>query len=108
MLNINDLLIEAKGKITAVKNISDLEKARVEYLGKKGTLTLQLKQMGTLSVDKRRELGQSVNSAKKELETLIAEAKIKLEEIVLYKTLKSQAIDVTLPARSSFSGGGRM
>lgn len=105
MLNIDDLLVKAKEKINATQQIEQLDQLKVEYLGKKGVITLQLKQMGVIAPEKRKDFGQAINFAKKELESLISTAKASLQEAALYKDLKSQSIDVTLSGRGSQPGG---
>ena len=81
MLDINQCLIEARPKIAAIKDSLVLEQVRVEYLGKKGILTSLLKNMASMPIEKRREFGQLVNGAKKELEELIVKKRIILEEL---------------------------
>ena len=50
------------------KEISDL---RVRFLGRKGSLTQLLKQLGALPETERREIGRRANQIKEELEAKI-------------------------------------
>ncbi len=91
----------------AIKNAADskaVEELRVKYLGKKGELTALLKQMGSLSAEERPKMGQLVNEAKAQLETLIGEKtehfKIAAQEL----KLKAEALDVTMPAKERTVG----
>ncbi|MFT7528732.1 MAG: phenylalanyl-tRNA synthetase alpha chain, partial [Arenicella sp.] len=46
--NLNSILSKAKDAINAAQQPAELESLRVQYLGKKGELTSQLKQIGSL------------------------------------------------------------
>ena len=54
MENLNQLVEKALAAINTASNNQVLEDIRVEYLGKKGTITSQLKQLGTLPTEQRR------------------------------------------------------
>ena len=54
----NEVLI----KIKEANSLDDLEILRVQVLGKKGSITTLMKQLGSLEPDKRREAGQTLNS----------------------------------------------
>jgi|TARA_B100001971_G_scaffold41355_1_gene36367 phenylalanyl-tRNA synthetase alpha chain len=96
---------EALSSINAVTDLTALESLRVRYLGKKGLLTQQLKQLGKLPPDQRREAGQKVNQSKTTLQELITQRRDELEKIALSVALLRDSIDVTLPGRGSASGG---
>ena len=104
-----------KTQLEAIKNqaITELENAqngaeidalRVKYLGKKGELTAILKQMGGLSPEERPIMGQLVNQAKAELESLIAEKNELMKKAALEQKLKDETIDITLPAKEISKG----
>lgn len=82
----------------------DIEGLRVKFLGKKGELTAILKQMGGLSPEERPKMGQLVNEAKQELEKKIAEKKQTIQARAAELKLKAEAIDITLPGKSSKPG----
>src|SRR5687767_8036532 len=58
------LITQALGEVAASGDLSALDEVRVRWLGKKGTLTEQLKTLGALPGDQRREAGQKINEAK--------------------------------------------
>ena len=97
-------------KNTAVAAIGEcdtpaqIDEIRVKYLGKKGELTALLKQMGQLDPAERPVMGQLVNEAKAQLETLIADrtAIIKKNETAL--KLKEETIDITMPGKVAKTG----
>ncbi len=83
----------------------DIEELRVKFLGKKGELTAILKQMGSLSPEERPQMGQMVNEAKQKLEALIADKKAEMQKKATELKLKSEAIDITMPAKKISVGG---
>ncbi len=84
-------------KLVELKTSEELEKLRVEYLGKKGEFTKILRSMGSLTPEERPEMGKLVNEAKAELEEKIDELKTSLKEKHVNDRLKNEVIDITLP-----------
>ena len=81
------------------QSLDDLENLRVQVLGKKGSITSLMKQLGSLEPDKRREAGQILNSLQKNIIESIDNKKSSLEETYLNEKLKNEALDITLPTR---------
>ena len=92
---IKENSIQEINNCTDLKSLNDL---RVKYLGKKGELTAVLRGMGALSAEERPLIGSLVNTVRDELESLIQEKENLLREEELNEKLKSEVIDVTLPA----------
>ena len=61
----------ALAEINKAQDITELNNARVKYLGKKGELTAILRGMKDLSAEERPVIGNLVNVVKDELENLI-------------------------------------
>ena len=95
----------AQNALAAADSENIIEELRVKYLGKKGELTAILKQMGSLSPEERPAMGQLVNEAKQELETLIAEKKEALKAKATELKLRAETIDITMPAKEINAGG---
>ena len=91
----NEVLI----KIKEANSLDDLENLRVQVLGKKGSITSLMKQLGSLEPDKRREVGQILNSLQKNIIESIDNKKSSLEETYLNEKLKNETLDITLPTR---------
>ena len=91
----NEVLI----KIKEANSLDDLEYLRVQVLGKKGSITSLMKQLGSLEPDKRREAGQILNSLQKNIIESIDNKKSSLEETYLNEKLKNESLDITLPTR---------
>lgn len=96
---LNELKQNAISEINASLTVANLEEIRVKYLGKKGELTLILRNMGNVTPEERPVIGQLVNVAREEVENILDEKKIQLSEKELNEKLQSEKIDVTEPAK---------
>ena len=105
MADTDSLLAEALQAISDSSDEKSLESLRVEYLGKKGSLTSLLKSLGQLAAEDRPAAGEKINIAKREVQQAIEERKQALVEISLNAQLEQEAIDVTLPGRRQSQGG---
>ncbi|MGD8734297.1 MAG: phenylalanine--tRNA ligase subunit alpha [Gammaproteobacteria bacterium] len=105
MDNISALLDEGREAVQATESLEALDEIRVRYLGKKGALTQQLKQLGSLPAEERPAAGQAINKAKQDLQQSIEARRETLESLALEKTIASQIVDVTLPGRGQTPGG---
>ena len=83
-----------------------MEQLRVEYLGKKGVFTLEMKTLGKLPPDRRPVVGQAINGAKKSFQAELESRKDSLQQSLLEKRLAAETIDVTLPGRNKRLGSG--
>ena len=92
-------------KLTQARDLSQLEQLRVEYLGKKGVFTLEMKALGKLPADRRPVVGQAINSARKSFQTKLESRKDSLQQSLLEQRLEAETIDVTLPGRNKRAGG---
>ena len=104
-IDVDGLLKEAQSAIDAAEDAAALDQVRVQYLGKKGTLTEQLKALKNVPAEQRKEVGQSINKAKQMLQKAIETRKNFLQDLALQKKLESESIDVTLPGRGMKSAG---
>ena len=95
---------EALSKIETTSTLDVLNELRVAYLGKKGELTALLKGMKDLSAEERPKFGQMVNEVREALEVKLDEVKDKLSKAALELQLKTEVIDVTLPAKKKNLG----
>ncbi len=99
------LLDEALGLVADADDERTLDEVRVRFLGKKGALTGQLKELGQLPPDQRREAGQAVNRAKHSLEQAIQARAAELARKRLDEQLAVERVDITLPGRRQEAGG---
>jgi phenylalanyl-tRNA synthetase alpha chain len=90
---------EVISKSNLVSSIKDIEKLKVEYLGRKGLVTLLLRNLKTLSSEERPKIGQLLNQTKREIEELLETKISEIRKLEKDKRLKEQSIDVSLPGR---------
>lgn len=86
------------------ENRDQLYQFKVEYLGKSGSLTEIMKEMGKLSKEEKPEFGKKVNEVKQALETFYNECFETLKKQEIQKKMKSEFVDLTLPATASAKG----
>jgi len=89
----------ARKAIESAADEAGLQEIRVQFLGKKGELTVIMKGMGQLSPEERPVVGALANTVKDELETSFASRFEQLREAAIQAKLNSEKIDVTLPGR---------
>jgi len=103
--NIEEILAQALHELGQTQDLNQLDQIRVNYLGKKGAFTLQMKQLGKLDPDQRRTVGQIINKAKGEFQQALEASKSAMQKAALEARLASEAIDVTLPGRGQRVSG---
>ena len=94
----------ALAKINEADSLDKLNDIRVAFLGKKGELTEILKGMKDIPAEERPKVGQIVNETRSAIESVLEEAKASLASKALEAKLKSEVIDVTLPAKKTNVG----
>ncbi|MCY7312801.1 MAG: phenylalanine--tRNA ligase subunit alpha, partial [Pseudoxanthomonas sp.] len=105
MSEIESLAGQALADIAAAQSPDALEALRVALLGKQGSVTAQLKQLGALPADQRKAVGEAINLARDAISAALAARKDVLENAALDARLAGEAIDVTLPGRNPGRGG---
>lgn len=90
---------EAEALIDKTSDEQELLSIKARYLGKKGEVTVILKEMGTIAPSDRPAFGQLVNLAKDELENAVAGRLLFLKKKATEESLKGERVDVTLPGR---------
>lgn len=105
MNELTQIIEQAKADIGAAGNVADLDRVRVAYLGKKGSLTERLKQLGKLSAEERPQAGQAINDAKTIVQDAINDRREFLDNERINAKISGEKVDVTLPGRGEGSGG---
>ena len=104
--NIAELKQEFAAKLAAAESMQMLEEIRVDFLGKKGSVTELLKSMKDMSPEEKKNFGQEVNVLKNELSQAITEKGEELRRAELEREVASMPeFDVSMPAnldRGSF------
>ena len=88
-----DLLARA----AAANDEPSLEALRVEALGKQGSISALMKNLGAMSPDERKTFGAALNVLKDKVTEAIVTKKAAMAEAALDRQLQSEAVDVTLP-----------
>lgn len=94
----------ALAAVRGAQRVDEIERHRVALLGKKGAITLQLKQLGQMAPNERREAGARINAVKQEVADAIAMRRAQLEEDAVAQRMREESVDVTLPGRGRRPG----
>ncbi|HXO64065.1 MAG TPA: phenylalanine--tRNA ligase subunit alpha [Steroidobacteraceae bacterium] len=105
MTDLTALAGQALDEVASCAELAALEETRVRWLGKKGTLTEQLKALGSLPADQRPAAGARINEAKEKLQAAIEARREALGRAAIELELTAGRIDVTLPGRGEEAGG---
>ncbi len=105
MSEIEALSTQALSDIAAAQSPDAVEQLRVALLGKSGSVTTQLKQLGALPADQRKAAGEAINRARDAIGDALSARKSVLEDAALDARLAHETIDVTLPGRHGTRGG---
>ena len=82
--------------ILEIKTLEELEKFRIKFLGKKGDLTLVLRDMGKLSKEERPIVGAVANDIRNEIEDKLSQMKEDLVSIIKKEKLAKETIDISI------------
>ncbi len=104
-MQIEELLSRATQALDSTTDLTGLDAVRVQFLGKKGELTQQLKALGGLSAEDKKTRGREINEAKQALQQSLEKRRDELEASAIDERLRNEAIDVTLPGRGVPRGG---
>ncbi len=89
----------ALAELRAAGDLDVLEQWRIKHLGDKSPLRAALSQLGQLPADQRRDAGQRLNNARRELTEAFEARRTELSERALSEQLGRERVDVTLPGR---------
>jgi phenylalanyl-tRNA synthetase alpha chain len=101
---IGALQQDALARIAAAASPEDLERVRVDTLGRKGALAQISKDMGKLAPEERARAGKLLNAAKQAIEEAFERRQPQFSEATLRARLDAEWIDLTLPAPGPRAG----
>lgn len=104
MNKLEDLKCQLLADVGKITTLQHLEEVRVQIFGKKGQLTLLMKDLTQKTPEERRAMGIELNQLKDLLTHALDQKKSKLEEEELNERLSFETLDVSLPARPSLKG----
>ena len=88
--------------LTAIAEAADesgLEELRLAAVGKKGEVSLKMRELGKMTPEERQVAGPKLNALKDEINAALSAKKMALEDAALDARLAEEWLDVTLPAR---------
>lgn len=99
MPHLIELVAQAKAAIEKAQDVAALDSVRVEFLGKKGHITLQMSTLRDLPAEERPAAGAVINQAKQQVQNSLNIRKEQLENMILNARLAAEKIDISLPGR---------
>ncbi|VXC89507.1 phenylalanine tRNA synthetase, alpha subunit [Oceanicaulis sp. 350] len=90
--------------IEAAQDLAALDALRVGALGKKGEVSLKMRELGKMSPEERQVMGPALNGLKDRLNTLLETRKTTLEDAAMTAALASETVDVTRPVKREAQG----
>ena len=89
---------DALARIAAATDLDSLERLRVEFLGKQGSISGLLKTLGGMSPDQRQSEGPQIQALREQVTEALANARATFESAALEARLAAETIDLSLPA----------
>ena len=101
---MDDLKAKYLDLITKAADEAAIEEVRLAALGKKGEISLQMRELGKMTPEERLVAGPALNALKDEINDAIVAKKTALADAALDARLKTEWLDVTLPTRPRRTG----
>ena len=102
MKDFRELETEIKKASDKLTNIESINEFRIKFLGKKGIISLQMKELASLSGDERKQHAEKLNKIKDSVLEIIASKTEELNSEELEKKLNSETLDITLSTSKSY------
>jgi phenylalanyl-tRNA synthetase, alpha subunit (EC 6.1.1.20) len=93
--------------LSAVADVTDeaaLEEIRLAALGKKGEISLKMRELGKMTPEERQTTGKALNVLRDEIDAALRAKKVALADAALDARLREEWLDVTLPGRPRRAG----
>jgi len=101
---MDDLKAKYLGQIAGAADEAALEAIRVGAIGKKGEVSLKMRELGKMTPEERQVAGPALNALKDEITSALTARKSGLADAALDERLQSEWLDVTLPSRLNRRG----
>ena len=102
MKDFRELETEIKKASDKFTNIESINEFRIKFLGKKGIISLEMKELASLSSDERKQNAEKLNKIKDSVLEIIASKTEELNSEELEKKLYSETLDITLSTSKSY------
>ncbi|MGB3147406.1 MAG: phenylalanine--tRNA ligase subunit alpha [Paracoccaceae bacterium] len=101
---MDDLLQKYLGAVAGAADEASLEELRLQALGKKGEISLKMRELGQMAPEERQAAGAALNRLKDEIDSALRAKKAALGDAALDERLRAEWLDVTLPGRPRRQG----
>ena len=102
MKDFRELETEIKKASDKFTNIESINEFRIKFLGKKGIISLEMKELASLSGEERKQHAEKLNKIKDSVLEIIASKTEELNSEELEKKLNSETLDITLSTSKSY------
>ena len=102
MKDFRELETEIKKASDKFTNIESINEFRIKFLGKKGIISLEMKELASLSGDERKQHAEKLNKIKDSVLEIIDSKTEELNSEELEKKLNSETLDITLSTPKSY------
>ena len=102
MKDFRELETEIKKASDKFTDIESINEFRIKFLGKKGIISLEMKELASLSGDERKQHAEKLNKIKDSVLEIIASKTEELNSEELEKKLNSETLDITLSTSKSY------
>ena len=102
MKDFRELETEIKKASDKFTNIESINEFRIKFLGKKGIISLEMKELASLSGNERKQHAEKLNKIKDSVLEIIASKTEELNSEELEKKLNSETLDITLSTSKSY------
>ncbi|MEC7853373.1 MAG: phenylalanine--tRNA ligase subunit alpha, partial [Pseudomonadota bacterium] len=99
MQDLDALTSDILSAVAAADTPDALEAVRIDTLGKKGRVSLMMRELGGMEPEERKAAGQALNAVKDRIAVAIDDRQTELSHAALDARLAAEAIDVSLPSR---------
>ncbi len=102
---LEDVRANAQAALEQIANTDDLNEWFGQYIGRRGEITLLLRETGKLPAEDRPAFGKQANAIKGQLEQAYNQRVELVQQQEMARDLEEGEIDVTLPGRPNPTGG---
>ena len=102
MKDFRELETEIKKASDKFTNIESINEFKIKFLGKKGIISLEMKELASLSGNERKQHAEKLNKIKDSVLEIIASKTEELNSEELEKKLNSETLDITLSTSKSY------
>ncbi len=99
MQSLDAVCSEILAAVAAAESVDLLEAIRIDALGKKGRVSMMMRDLGGMDAEARKTAGLALNKVKDAISSAIGEKQAELADAALNARLIAEALDVSLPTR---------